>query len=333
MRRTLPFAAIAALGIVLVPLPGEHLEQVDWLCGGLLALATWVSVVWVPWTRLHPLWRALPLAASLLSVALLRDATGGAAGGIGALVLVPVVWVALYGDRMQLIGVSVGTAIVWAYPLVAVGAPKYPASGWRTTALFVAMTWVIGSSVQRLVLRRRADAAEREELLGRLAELAATDELTGLANRRVWDERLQYELARSARDQEPLSMVLLDMDRFKRYNDRFGHPQGDRLLRDAALAWAPQLRSTDLLARVGGEEFAVVLPACPLEDAVSVAERLRTATPHGETCSLGVAQWDFNVSASQLYAIADEALYRAKEGGRNRIEVGRTAAGQGISFG
>ncbi|HLJ03477.1 MAG TPA: diguanylate cyclase [Solirubrobacteraceae bacterium] len=178
-----------------------------------------------------------------------------------------------------------------------------------------------------------ATALERADLVRRLDSAARTDPLTGLPNRRVWDERVQYELARAGRDHEPLSMVLLDMDRFKRYNDRFGHPQGDRLLRDAALAWAPQLRTTDLLARVGGEEFAVLLPCCPLEDACRVAERLRTATPHGETCSLGVAEWDGAASASALYAIADEALYRAKEGGRNRLEVARPANRPGLRLG
>jgi diguanylate cyclase (GGDEF)-like protein len=312
---------------VLVPLPGEHLEQVDWLCGGLLALATWVSVVWVPWTRLHPLWRALPLAASLLSVALLRDATGGAAGGIGALVLVPVVWVALYGDRMQLIGVSVGTAIVWAYPLVAVGAPKYPASGWRTTALFVAMTWVIGSSVQRLVLRRRADAAEREELLGRLAELAATDELTGLANRRVWDRALR-DL--DADRDGPVALVVLDLDGFKSLNDRLGHLVGDQALKSCSAAWQALVGARDLLARLGGDEFGLLLRRRAAADAIALADALRTASDRIVPCSAGVALWQGEAPAA-LQARADALLYAAKRAGGGQVRADEAAPSTPLS--
>src|SRR5581483_692553 len=167
-----------------------------------------------------------------------------------------------------------------------------------------------------------ATALERATLVRRLNDAARTDPLTGLANRRVWNERLDHELMRAEREDAPISLVLIDMDRFKSYNDRHGHPEGDVLLAEAAVAWAAELRSTDLLARVGGEEFAVLLPSCPLADAQLVAERLRSVTPRGETCSLGVAQWDRAMSASQFYATADEALYQAKERGRNQVRVG-----------
>jgi diguanylate cyclase (GGDEF)-like protein len=167
-----------------------------------------------------------------------------------------------------------------------------------------------------------ATALERATLVRRLNDAARTDPLTGLANRRVWNERLEHELVRAEREDSPISLVLIDMDRFKSYNDRHGHPEGDVLLAEAAVAWAAELRSTDLLARVGGEEFAVLLPSCPLSDAQLVAERLRGVTPRGETCSLGVAQWDGAMTASQLYATADEALYQAKKSGRNQVRVG-----------
>lgn len=167
-----------------------------------------------------------------------------------------------------------------------------------------------------------ATALERASLLRRLNELARTDPLTGLANRRVWEETLERELARAARESQPLSLVLIDIDHFKRYNDTRGHPQGDRLLHDAARAWSQRLRSTDLLARVGGEEFAVLLPVCPPEDARVVAERLRRSVPDGQTCSLGVVTSTGLASASELYAAADTALYRAKANGRNRAETG-----------
>jgi diguanylate cyclase len=107
------------------------------------------------------------------------------------------------------------------------------------------------------------------------------------------------------------------LDSFKSYNDRFGHQAGDLVLKEAASAWRAEVRSTDLLARYGGEEFVVLLPACALEDAVRIVERLRVVTPL-VTCSVGLACWDFQEDGSELIARADQALYAAKAKGRNR---------------
>lgn len=175
-----------------------------------------------------------------------------------------------------------------------------------------------------------ATALERADLVRRLNAAARTDPLTGLANRRVWNERLHLELARAERESGPLSLVLIDIDHFKSYNDRFGHPQGDALLAAAASAWSNQLRTTDLLARVGGEEFAVLLPACPLPDACVVAERLRSVMPFNQTCSLGVAEWDGVANPTQFYAIADAALYQAKASGRDQVQIGSQVGGEGV---
>lgn len=169
-----------------------------------------------------------------------------------------------------------------------------------------------------------AMALERSHLLRRLEQAADTDPLTGLANRRVWQESLERELGRARRESRSVCLLLIDLDCFKAYNDRFGHPQGDRLLRDAGCAWSQHLRVMDLLARVGGEEFAVTLPSCASDQARSVAERLRESVPDGQTCSIGVAAWDGSASASELYATADAALYQAKANGRDRVELGTT---------
>jgi diguanylate cyclase (GGDEF)-like protein len=112
-------------------------------------------------------------------------------------------------------------------------------------------------------------------------------------------------------------VALLDLDHFKAYNDEHGHPAGDRLLEAASAAWESRLRKTDLLARYGGEEFAVLLPECQLDNAMEIAERLRTAQPEG-TCSIGVADWDGRQGEDELIARADRALYAAKAGGRNQ---------------
>jgi diguanylate cyclase (GGDEF)-like protein len=164
-------------------------------------------------------------------------------------------------------------------------------------------------------------ALDRADLLRQLGEAARTDALTGLANRRVWAETIERELSRAERSREPMSIVLIDIDHFKRYNDTFGHPDGDALLREASEAWAQQLRPADVLARVGGEEFAVLLPGCGVSHALCVAERLRTSVPRDQTCSLGIAEWDGHASSTELYQTADAALYGAKHGGRNRAVV------------
>jgi diguanylate cyclase (GGDEF)-like protein/PAS domain S-box-containing protein len=164
---------------------------------------------------------------------------------------------------------------------------------------------------------------ERQALLTSLARLALTDQLTGLPNRRAWEEALQRELARADRHGHPVCVAVIDLDEFKRFNDEHGHQAGDAMLSEAARAWQSQLRASDLLARYGGEEFAAVVPAWPLETAVAVVERLRLATPAGLTASAGVASWNRQETAMELFARADAALYEAKQSGRNRTVAAR----------
>jgi diguanylate cyclase len=179
--------------------------------------------------------------------------------------------------------------------------------------------FVLAASVAYLVNWRLSEsqAVEISRLVSRLEGLARTDPLTGVPNRRVWDEELPRELERARRMGTPLCVAMLDLDNFKAYNDRHGHQAGDRVLKEAASAWRTQVRSTDLLVRYGGEEFALLLPACALEDAVGIIERLRAATPQ-VTCSIGVTSWDFHESPPELLQRADQALYVAKAEGRNR---------------
>jgi diguanylate cyclase (GGDEF)-like protein len=163
--------------------------------------------------------------------------------------------------------------------------------------------------------------SERSKLVDRLERLSLTDELTGLPNRRAWNEGLQRELARARRRSEPICVALMDLDRFKAFNDERGHSAGDKLLREAARRWSALLRATDLLARYGGEEFALAFPAWPIESALMVVDRLRAATPGGLTCSAGLVAWRPDESPEQLIDRADAALYAAKRGGRNRTAV------------
>jgi diguanylate cyclase (GGDEF)-like protein len=171
----------------------------------------------------------------------------------------------------------------------------------------------------RLLALEAAIAIERGELLGRLEVAARTDDLTGLLNRRAWDEELGRELARADRDGRALCVAILDLDRFKHYNDSHGHQAGDRFLKQMAGAWSQTLRAGDIIARYGGEEFAVALPGTNLEHAHEMLERLRRCLPEGQTCSAGVCRWDGTESAESLAARADTALYAAKDAGRDRI--------------
>jgi diguanylate cyclase (GGDEF)-like protein len=171
----------------------------------------------------------------------------------------------------------------------------------------------------RMLAAEAAIALDRAQLLAQLQETARTDDLTGLPNRRAWEEELPRELARAARDSRPVCVAMLDLDRFKRFNDDRGHQAGDRLLKQAASAWSTQLRTSDMLARYGGEEFSLLLPGCTVEDAQALVQRLRAAMPDGETVSAGIACWDEIESADELVGRADTALYAAKRGGRDRL--------------
>lgn len=176
--------------------------------------------------------------------------------------------------------------------------------------------WEFHAFLRDISARKRFEA-ERGALIEKLDSLAHTDDLTGLWNRRAWDEELARELARAARGSGRLCVAMLDLDGFKAYNDTHGHQAGDELLRVVALSWRGQLRVTDVLARYGGEEFAVAFPSHALDAALPVVERLRTDIPAGETCSAGLVAWDGKENAQELVGRADEALYEAKRAGRN----------------
>ncbi|MCE9667799.1 GGDEF domain-containing protein [Myxococcus stipitatus] len=168
--------------------------------------------------------------------------------------------------------------------------------------------------------------------VGELQRLSSTDGLTGVHNHRHFQERLRDEFRRAQRYDDPLSLILLDLDHFKQVNDRYGHTAGDGVLREVAAALQRGVRETDLVARYGGEEFAVLLPRTHLTGALTVAERVRRELallevgPDGRlkvTASLGVSSFPHRtvLSPEQLLLTADEALYRAKADGRDRISL------------
>jgi diguanylate cyclase (GGDEF)-like protein len=193
-------------------------------------------------------------------------------------------------------------------------------SAWRDVWLLVLLTAVAAWTAQaQLDLLARLLGARRD---------ATHDALTGLANRRRLDARLGVEHARSLRHSGALSVLMLDLDHFKRVNDAHGHAAGDTVLAAAAHALMDELRAIDLGARFGGEEFMALLPDTPLDDAMRVAQRIRrriaalTTVYEGRaipvTVSIGAAQLGYGESIASLLARTDAALYDAKRGGRDR---------------
>ena len=176
-------------------------------------------------------------------------------------------------------------------------------------------------------------ALENARLHRMVERQALVDGLTGLANRRQADEALASEIARTERLGGPVGLILADVDDFKAVNDRFGHPTGDIVLRDLGDALRENVREIDTAARWGGEEFAVILPGTDLEGAAQVAERIRVALAEREilsvdgaplhvTASFGVATSTATSTVQQLVEAADEALYRAKRAGKDRVYAG-----------
>jgi diguanylate cyclase (GGDEF)-like protein len=219
------------------------------------------------------------------------------------------------GDFPLVVGVGKSTADIFA--------------DWRRYAsavgLLVAALWILVIFLI-IELRRRAEA-ERS-----LAVLATTDELTGLANRRKFDETISRKWRRAFRERQPIALMMFDVDLFKDYNEHNGRQAGDRLLQSVGRAMAASVkRATDLATRDGGDEFSILLPGTPVEGAIRVTERVRKCL--AELCfacgvkpaslSVGVAALvpDQGETHAALLAAADEALHRAKEAGRNRIEL------------
>ena len=230
------------------------------------------------------------------------------------------VWPAFYiGYFFKPRGIAVSVALIgaaYAVALRAIGATGAPAF----TRWIVTLAVVTGVAVALHILRRHID-----RLLSQLRDAARTDALTQLLNRRGFEERFELELERARRTGDPLTLLVGDLDRFKELNDRFGHAAGDATLASVAQALGSSARTIDTVARVGGEEFALLLPATDAEGGLEAAERLRRSVAHtvGDdgaplTISFGVAEVTHDgETPPSLMLAADTALYAAKAAGRN----------------
>jgi diguanylate cyclase (GGDEF)-like protein len=213
--------------------------------------------------------------------------------------------------------------------------------------LIAAAATLLAALLGVYVLRLRARIGRAEHQLRELSRrmesttveskrLSGVDALSGLANRRVFDDTLQKEWARAARAKQPLAVIMADIDRFKAHNDTYGHQAGDECIRQVAAVLTRCLRRpADVVARYGGEEFGVILPGADIAGATAVAERMRAhvqgiklahvnkVVGHDVTISLGVAITvpDARAPSAALIAAADQALYKAKAVGRNQVIV------------
>ena len=219
-------------------------------------------------------------------------------------------------------------------------APVYPRIGFASIAMAVVLYGLRAALLQSKYLRSQHDLARSGRALvtaiDRLRDLSIRDGLTGIYNRRHFDEVLLAEWKRSIRTQKPLSLLLIDVDCFKELNDRYGHPEGDECLKKIAEQLSKILRrSSDILARYGGEEFAAILPATTKENAQLIADAMRISvedlkianegskTADVVTVSIGGCSENAMLShpAEELLNAADAALYRAKKQGRNRVQI------------
>ena len=186
----------------------------------------------------------------------------------------------------------------------------------------------LGCQVMRLLELRRT-LVGLSEANARLGQQNMTDALTGIPNRRAYDHRLAAEVSRAERTGEALSLLLIDIDQFKIYNDEYGHLAGDAALQCVARLLRGALRPYDFLARYGGEEFAIILPSTDLTNALMVAERMRSLVATADipyrklSLSIGVSRLDIEAGARALVLAADNGLYRAKAAGRNKVVVGK----------
>ncbi len=281
---------------------------------------------------------AVPLANSVLHVAVTGDIAATDT------IMLSIVGIGAVATQMRRgLALAVLGLVIWS-GVVLTGGP-YP----EGAVLKYAINLVLAAALAYAVFSIRSLTSERlylaeVKLTDQLRELAEArrqleaasthDQLTGCLNRRGWDDRVAalHRLAR--REDASLTVAIIDLDRFKEYNDTFGHQAGDKLLTAFACRATEAIRDVDVLARWGGDEFTVALYGCSLDEAAAIFQRMGAATEATTTCSIGFAQAHADESTDGALSRADHALYRAKRGGRDQAvhcscETGAKACHEG----
>ncbi len=344
----------------------SQITGIGWLPVGMILLALMLIALALPQRhRAPPLWLLASVTACLFAAGLISVAIFGliSAGNILNILLIPmIVTIACSpaaGKAMFAAGLLCNAlmAVLWSTGVLQYGfaASDYAASStaWITLSVnTLAATLVMQFAARRLLnlleasLRREEQLNETlslqtktlADLNGELEIRSATDSLTGLWNRGQFLTLGTQQLLRHRHDQSPLALLMLDIDHFKRINDQFGHPLGDQAICEVARLCKSCLRNVDILARLGGEEFAILLPHTAAEAASQVAERLRqriadfrfrTADAGSTiqlTVSIGIAMAADDRQLDSLMARADAAAYSAKQNGRNRCALASLSA-------
>lgn len=308
LGRTTPFVVASVLGVLIAIDPYRQDHRQTALVAAAAVVASLLLVYVIPWHRLPRRVELVPPFSYLGLVLALKLYVGYPATLTVPLLLIPLFWIALHSARSELTFGFLAAAGILASSFSAAG---FTSDEVRFALMSFVVSAIICFTTQNLVVTVRGQSKSLEAL-------AHTDVLTGVANRREWDQQLPREIARAQRDKKELCVALIDLDFFKLFNDEFGHQAGDELLQEAVASWSKEMRVSDLLVRYGGEEFGVILPGCTLRHAAAIIDRLREVTPGGQTASAGVVSWNGVESADEMVARADAALYRAKEMGRNR---------------
>jgi diguanylate cyclase (GGDEF)-like protein len=309
----------AWLIVISLALPHPMTAEEGWL-SGIAIVAALVGGLLYRFSGRVQTWMihlTLVTASVLVSLAVYFS---GLAAGVYSVMFVWVVIVAACVASRRVLAIHI-VWILFTYGMALI-ALKGEAGGYSPVTRFVLTGFALsaaGAAVTWLVEGRRSAEAglhreieNRKELQQELEHLANHDPLTGVANRRRLEDHLEFVLADAARSGAPLCLISLDLDGFKKFNDKHGHAAGDRLLKSAASAWISVLRSEDVITRMGGDEFLVVLPDCSRDISDQVAERLREVVPDGQSCSTGVTCWNGSDSPDEFLLAADEALYRTK---------------------
>jgi len=289
--------------------------------------ACWLGVFAPIGTRLlQTKWRVpfffIWSVTTLVLIATAAGLDGGIESPITGLLVLPVLFAALVYPLTTVIALAVVEDIFFV--IVAVTGPV--ASPSRVTMTGVSLC-LAGSVAVMAAINRTAQERDRQTLTDRLHKLATRDGLTGCLTYQAFQDALEAEEARARRYGRPFSVAMVDLDSFKEINDAHGHALGDATLRSMAQALLAAARNTDIVGRIGGDEFAVLLPETDTAQAPLVAQRLQSharasETPVGVTVSLGISTWsDRFDNAAEVRRRADQALYSAKHAGRDRLII------------
>jgi diguanylate cyclase (GGDEF)-like protein len=314
---------LVVIGYLILTPKGPHRSilwavTVLWLLLALVGMSLAPTVASKPWCATYSVtWTAL----SAFGVAIVAVLDGGMNSPILILLFLPLI----YGTLMftpRAAGIC-GVAALASLALVALIDRDVASSLGRTFLLFAALAGASVLTVAAAINRTHIEQHEAQ-LQAALVDMAAIDELTGCAVRRVLRQRMEEEISRSVRSRSPLSLLMIDVDQFKAINDTYGHVVGDHVLASIGAVLRHSGRAFDLVSRIGGDEFALLLPDTDVPSAVEVAKRIRNDLPAAVevpvTLSIGVGGLDQSMpSAEHLLDDADFALYQVKRAGRDAI--------------